>query len=241
MPKTIVAALFVISLLQVSGVCVAGSMDSAVKGFEVENDLTVESISGTGEHMSSGSILISRSDKRDKSSTRAQSALLLAQTPGSGSDNAPTPGSFNELNEKVERLKSTILQLDKEIERLERELLVPPETALIVYLDYKGGRYFRLESASVMIDGRTDATHNYNDYEIGALLRGGVQQLYKGNVTSGEHDVVIFLQGQSGSGQVFKRAVEKKIEKGLKAAILEVTIKDHELSKGPKITAEEIQ
>ncbi len=47
-----------------------------------------------------------------------------------------------------------------------------------------------------MLDGQNVASYLYTQRELEALLRGGVQRLWVGNVKSGQHEFTAFLTGK---------------------------------------------
>jgi len=91
------------------------------------------------------------------------------------------------LDEQVQDIKSDVLGIASELNRLEERLLYPSDTQVAVFVSMKEGETFRLDSVSVQIDGQPVARHIYSFKELEALQKGGVQRIYTGNVATGDH------------------------------------------------------
>src|SRR5262245_7815491 len=58
------------------------------------------------------------------------------------------------LDEQVQEIKSDVLGIGSQLNRLEERLLYPSDTQVAVFVSLKEGEKFRLDSVSVKIDGQ---------------------------------------------------------------------------------------
>ena len=62
------------------------------------------------------------------------------------------------------------------------------------------GTFFALDSVTVKIDNKEVKNYLYTAREADALLKGGVQQIYLGNLKVGKHELVAFFYRQRSGG-----------------------------------------
>ncbi|MEL7450549.1 MAG: hypothetical protein AAFN78_15155, partial [Pseudomonadota bacterium] len=103
------------------------------------------------------------------------------------------------LDTQVQDLKKEILALNRDLFILEEELLYPANTQTAVFLSMDVGEFFALDSVQLKVDGEDVVSYLYTEREIEALVRGGVQKLWLGNLKSGEHELVAFFTGKDPS------------------------------------------
>jgi hypothetical protein len=75
------------------------------------------------------------------------------------------------------------------------------------------------------IDDKVVSNYLYTEREIQALQRGGVQRLYVGNMTTGEHELTAFFIGKGPSDRDYKRASTISVTKTDEAQFVELKIK----------------
>jgi hypothetical protein len=107
------------------------------------------------------------------------------------------------LDEQVQEIKSDVLSVAAELNRLEEKLLYPSNTQVAVFVSLAEGQTFRLDSVQIQIDGEPVARHVYSFKELEALKKGGVQRIYTGNVRTGEHRLDVSVAGKSSGGKDF--------------------------------------
>ena len=123
------------------------------------------------------------------------------------------------LDEQVQEIKSDVLGIAAELDRLEEKLLYPSNTQVAVFVSLAEGEKFRLDSVQVQIDGELVAHHIYSFKELEALQKGGVQRIYTGNVPTGDHRLQVSIAGKRpGGGDVvgsesfaFRKEVEPRL------------------------------
>ena len=138
------------------------------------------------------------------------------------------------LEKQVQDLKKEVLELNKELFILEEDLLFPANTQFSVFLSMDVGNLFNLDSVQINIDGKNISNHLYTLREINALKKGGVQQLYLGNIASGEHELVAFFTGKGPSKRYYKRGTTIKIEKTSSPLFVELKIIDNLTKQQPE-------
>ena len=130
------------------------------------------------------------------------------------------------LDEALQQLKKDVLELNRDLFILEEELLFPANTQVAVFLSLDVGEFFQLDAVNVKIDDKDVASHLYTEKQVDALVRGGIQRLYLGNIKSGEHEIVAVFTGRGPNGRDFRRATSLSFEKMPDAKYLELQIKD---------------
>jgi len=138
------------------------------------------------------------------------------------------------LDTSIEALKKQVLSLNRDLFILEEDLLFPANTQFSVFLSLNAGNLFVLDSVQLRIDDKNVANHLYTDRELAALLRGGVQRLFIGNLTSGEHEVVAIFTGVGPSGRDYRRGKTIVLEKTTEPQFVEFTIEDDGTKEQPE-------
>jgi hypothetical protein len=138
----------------------------------------------------------------------------------------PPTDKAQALDQQVQDLKKAVLELNRELFILEEEMLFPGNTQVSVFLSMDIGNYFKLDSVQLQIDDKDLTNYLYTERELKALLRGGVQRLYLGNIKSGEHELVAFFTGVGPKGRDYKRGATVTFTKGIGPKYLELKIVD---------------
>ena len=165
----------------------------------------------------------------------AAPAMSAAATPdaapASGAAGAATPAAappadFKTLDQEVQGLKKDVIDLNKDLFVLEEELLFPANTQVALYVSMDVGTFFALDSVTVKIDNKEVKNYLYTAREADALLKGGVQQIYLGNLKVGKHELVAFFSGKGPVERDYKRGATITFDKGVGAKYLELKITD---------------
>jgi len=128
------------------------------------------------------------------------------------------------VNSEIENLKNEILELNSELFVLEEDLLFSANTQISVFVSVDVDSLFELDSIQLKLDDKVVSNYLYTAREASSLKRGGIQRLYLGNLTSGEHELTAFFVGKGPSNRDYKRAVTKIIEKSESAKFIELKI-----------------
>jgi hypothetical protein len=158
-------------------------------------------------------------------------APAAAQAAG---DNAADAGGTRALDQQIQDLKKDVIDLNRDLFVLEEELLFPANTQVAVFVSMDVGDFFSLDSISMKIDNRDVMNYLYTPREVAALIKGGVQRLYVGNLKAGEHELVVLFNGKGPHDRYYRRGANLRFEKGVGAKYLEVKITDHERAQQPE-------
>jgi hypothetical protein len=136
------------------------------------------------------------------------------------------------LDEQVQEVKSDVLSIAAELARLEERLLYPSNTHLAVFIALAERDTLRLDAVQIQIDGQPVAHSIYSFKELEALQKGGVQRIYTGNVTTGEHQIEVSIAGKLDGGKDYSRTEHFAFTKGIEPKLLGVTLGSSQLQLG---------
>ena len=128
------------------------------------------------------------------------------------------------LDEQIQEIKTDVLGIAAELQRLEEKLLYPSDTQASVFVSLDNEESFRLDSVEIQLDGKPVAHHLYTFKELEALQKGGVQRIYTGNVMTGAHALQVTLLGKSAGGADLRRTESFPITKEVGPKIVEFTL-----------------
>jgi hypothetical protein len=128
------------------------------------------------------------------------------------------------LDEQVQEVKSDVLSIAAELGRLEEKLLYPSNTQVAVFIALANADAMRLDAVQIQIDGQPVAHYIYSFKELDALKKGGVQRIYAGNVTTGEHQIQISVAGKLPGGADFNQTDSFAFQKGVEPKLVGVTL-----------------
>jgi hypothetical protein len=128
------------------------------------------------------------------------------------------------LDEQVQEIKSDVLSIAEELNRLEEKLLYPSGTQVAIFVALAEGDQMRLDAVRLQIDGRLVAHHIYSAKELEALRRGGVQRIYVGNVTTGDHQLEVLVDAKLEGGADFNRTQRFTFRKDVKPKLVSLTL-----------------
>ncbi|TVS14689.1 MAG: AraC family transcriptional regulator [Gammaproteobacteria bacterium] len=161
-------------------------------------------------------------------------AVLLAASLGAG-----PLAAEQSLDTRMQDLRQEILHLNRELFMLEEDLLFPANTQVAVFLSMDVGEFFALDSVELKLNDRVVKRYLYTPREVEALLRGGVQQLYLGNLRSGSHELVAVFTGKGPHDRDYRRATSLNFEKGIGAQFVELKISDRVSRQQPEFLVRE--
>ncbi|MGA7537474.1 MAG: hypothetical protein WBW93_01775 [Steroidobacteraceae bacterium] len=167
--------------------------------------------------------------------TFAQSPPTTTSQPAAAPAAAqPAAADGGSVDEQVQSLKSDVLNLNRDLFVLEQELLYPANTQVAVFVSMDAGTFFALDSVQLKIDGKEVADYLYTPREVHALVQGGVQRLYVGNLKVGKHELVAFLTGKGPHDLDYTRGATLEFQKDIGAKYLELTITDDQKKLQPQ-------
>jgi hypothetical protein len=162
------------------------------------------------------------------------SAPPAAVTPPPAAPEAAGEVDTRGLDSEVQGLKKDAVDLNKDLFILEEELLFPANTQVAVFLSMDVGDFFALDAVQLRIDDKEVINYLYTPREVQALLKGGVQRLYVGNLKVGRHELVAYFNGQGPNARPYKRGASIRFEKGVGAKYLELKINDRQQKLQPE-------
>jgi len=147
--------------------------------------------------------------------------------------------SSSELSKEVQKLKSQVLQLNRELFILEEDLLFPASTQIAIFVSVDIGRFFKLDSVEVKINEQDVAGFLYTERQRIALEQGGIQKLYLGNLKIGTHQLTAIFIGLDNEGRSIKIATNHIFEKEDDSLMIELKLVDNTLNYRTQLMAEE--
>ena len=161
-------------------------------------------------------------------------ALVLVQATVLAADIQPVS-----LDAEVQDLKSAVLDLNRELFMLEEELLYPANTQVAVFVSMDVGEFFTLDSVQLELDGKSVTNYLYTEREVAALHRGGVQQVFLGNLKTGEHELIAIFTGIGSHGRDYRRGATLTFDKQIGAKYVELQISDKVSKRQPEFFVRE--
>jgi hypothetical protein len=167
-------------------------------------------------------------------STQTLALLMLLALPPLAARAESDAAALQSVDQDVQTLKKQLVDLNRDLFKLEEELLYPASTQVAVFLSVDVGTFFALDSVTLKVDDKEVTNYLYTDREVQALHRGGVQKLYLGNLKAGQHEIVAFFTGKGPHERDYRRGTTVKFDKAVGAKYVELRISDREASLQPE-------
>lgn len=164
-------------------------------------------------------------------------AQTITEVPETGG--GEPSGELRTLDERVQKLKQEVIELNRDLFVLEEELLFPSNTQVSIFVSVDVGKFFNLDSVQIKLDGEVVANYLYTQRELEALHRGGVHRIHTANLRAGEHEMVALIVGTGPKGRDYRRGANIKISKGLGPKYLELEITDQASKQQPEFIVRE--
>ncbi|WP_300426567.1 hypothetical protein [uncultured Thalassolituus sp.] len=132
------------------------------------------------------------------------------------------------VRKEVLAAKETVLELNRDLYELERELLSPATTRAAFNLTLNHGEYFEPLSIEISVDDELKVQHLYTERQVKALRMGAVQPLGDINLAPGKHSVRAVVRGVDHLGQGRELSVTEMVNKTSKPLITELVIVDRD-------------
>jgi hypothetical protein len=166
--------------------------------------------------------------------TDAAAAEPVAVDPAVGDGSAAASADTRGLDEQIQDLKKEAIDLNRDLFMLEEELLFPANTQVAVFLSMDVGEFFALDNVQLKLDDKEVTNYLYTPREAQALLKGGVQRLYLGNLKVGEHELVAIFNGKGPNERDYRRGATIRFKKAIGAKYLELKITDKQRRAQPE-------
>ena len=151
-------------------------------------------------------------------------AAILLATAAAAVGAAGAEPAAGRSDSSTQAVKNEAIELIGKLRRLEQKLLYPAHTQVAVFLSVAQNSPAQPRSVTLKIDGEAVAHHVYTDTERSALLSGGIQRLYTGNIKMGKHQLTVSLDEMLKDGSRRKQNVEYKFKKDEKAEFIEIAL-----------------
>lgn len=129
------------------------------------------------------------------------------------------------LDEQVQDIKKDVLGISAELNQLEEKLLFPSNTQISFFVSLKKGSAFQPDAVQLKLNDRDVVHHIYSFNEVNAMLDGGVQRIYTGNVRTGDHSIQVNVAGKS-SGSKESQTITQTVNKGIGPQFVEIHLSD---------------
>jgi hypothetical protein len=163
----------------------------------------------------------------------------FAPNPNAADQSAAARAEFRTLDEDVQDLKKQVLDLNRDLFLLEEELLFPANTQVAIFVSMDVGEFFGLDSVEIKLDNKDVTNYLYTAREVDALIQGGVQRLFIGNLKAGEHELVAVFTGEGPHTRDYRRGASVTFAKGIGPKYIELTISDRENRLQPEFVVKE--
>lgn len=150
--------------------------------------------------------------------------LMLVVSPMAGVAQDMSGDDIRSLDGQVQEIKSDVLKIASELNTLEERLLFPSNTQVSLFVSIAENDDFRLDAVQLEINGELATHHIYSFKELDALQSGGVQKIYTGNLTTGDHQLNVTMIGQLKNGKAFKESRGFAFTKGVKPKVMGITL-----------------
>ena len=150
--------------------------------------------------------------------------LVLAASPVLVTAENLSGDNIRSLDGQVQEIKSDVLSIASELNTLEERLLFPSHTQVSLFVSIAEKEEFRLDAVQLEINGELASHHIYSFKELDALQNGGVQKIYTGNLTTGDHQLNVTMIGKLKNGKDFNESGSFVFSKGVKPKALGITL-----------------
>lgn len=126
---------------------------------------------------------------------------------------AASAAAADGLDEELERLSAEVASHSERVFALEQKVLHPANTRLAVFLTLQSRDALDLDSVELFVNGQPVASHLYSRRERTSLERGGIQQLFTGNLENGEHELKTVITARSADDDFVRRESTHRFRK----------------------------
>jgi hypothetical protein len=133
----------------------------------------------------------------------------------------------SQLSERASSIKQSVLDLNRDLYQLEKELLSPATTRAAVYLSLSYGEFFEPYSINITVDDKQTIQYLYTKRQISALRQGAVQPLKDLNLGPGVHIIKAIAKGVDNNGKKRELVLKERVEKYDQPLYIELKIQDN--------------
>ena len=181
---------------------------------------------------------LAEAEQSEPATEAAAEAPEVAAADQTSEPTGEPPEKKMKLDREMEDVKKALVKLKRDLVILEEDLLFPASSQVSVFVSMDVGEFFNLDAVTLKVNGKEVTHHLYTKKQMDALIRGGVQKLYVGNVKQGGNRVTAFFTGTGPNGRDFRRATTVEFEKGFEPTFVELAISDVTADYQPEFTAD---
>jgi hypothetical protein len=150
--------------------------------------------------------------------------LLICGVAATSSAQEISAKDMQSLDGQVQEIKTDVLSIASELDNLEERLLFPSNTQVALFVSMEPDEKFRLDALQIAINGEPATHHIYSFNELEALQKGGVQNIYTGNVATGDHELSVTMTGKLKNGEDYTHSDSFAFAKGVKPKLLGIAL-----------------
>lgn len=139
---------------------------------------------------------------------------------------AESAQAVSQVGKEAISVKQSVLELNRDLYKLEEDLLSPATTRASIFLSLTHGDFFEPYSISVLVDDKQPIQYIYTERQVTALRQGAIQPLKELNLGPGIHHIKAIAKGVDKSGKPRELVVEKSVEKHEQPLYIELKIQD---------------
>lgn len=109
------------------------------------------------------------------------------------------------VDSQFDSIRARVMAHSAEVHKFEKDLLQPVDTRVAVFLTLASRNELDVDAVELFIDGQPVTAHLYSARERASLERGGVQQLFTGNLTNGMHELKLVFSVRNAKDQFVRR------------------------------------
>ena len=140
---------------------------------------------------------------------------------------------MNAIVGEAEKIKQEIIKINQDLYRFQESLLYPANTQLAIFLSYADNSSFVLDSIEITLDGQMVSSALYRETEVEALKKGGIQSVYLGSLSDGQHKLSMQFNGQGRNDRYFRRKKILSFVKEEKARYIQLIVSDNNTTGEP--------
>lgn len=167
-------------------------------------------------------------------------ALFFCLLTGSAALRAESIPPLIALDNQVQSLKKTVLDINRDLLILDETARFPEKSRIVVFLGMDRMPRFDLASVELKLDGKTVSTRAYTAEENAALQRGAIQRLHIGTLNPGEHRLEAVFTGASPVDNQYRKKASLAMRKEARAKRVILNIFDPLQNESPEMTVREI-
>lgn len=156
-------------------------------------------------------------------------------------DSSTKVSENSDVSHQASAVKQSVLELNRQLYQLEKDLLNPATTRAALYVSLTGGDFFELHSVHVTIDAKRPIEYLYTKRQLAALRQGAIHPLATLNLGPGLHSVKVTAKGKDFQGLAAELTIEKQVEKNQQPLFIELTLVDNKETKTAALTVSQWQ